>query len=166
MHFLDTHPSHHQWYLNPTNRFCYRYINTLGTSKVLCNVNGWDKNFWIFLATAFVYLHLQVLPYQGLQWPATLCISVITPELCELRNNALLNDICFQNSGRWLQGSAVIPCSTIFLDNTVVASRYCKCSCRSRVSQVICRYINGLNGCNRTIFCRSDSLLKFTHFCF
>ena len=39
----------------------------------------------------------------------------------------------------------------------------CKCCCRSRVSQVIGRYIYSLYRSNRTGSCRSDTLLKFTH---
>ena len=38
-----------------------------------------------------------------------------------------------------------------------------KCSCRSRVSQVIGRYIDSLYRCYRTILSRSDTFLKFTH---
>ena len=41
----------------------------------------------------------------------------------------------------------------------------CKGICRSRVSQVICRYINSLYRCDRTVLGRGDTLLKSAHLC-
>src|SRR5690606_37083199 len=40
-----------------------------------------------------------------------------------------------------------------------------KGSCRCRICQVICRYVNRLYRCNRTIFGRSNTFLHRTHLC-
>jgi hypothetical protein len=41
----------------------------------------------------------------------------------------------------------------------------CKCCGRSRVGQIVCRYINCLDRSYRPLFGRSNSFLQRTHFC-
>ena len=68
--------------------------------------------------------------------------------------------------GSWIpadQQPDKYPDSTISTGKNRCRIQMGKCSCRSRVCKVIGRHINSLNRSNRTLLCRSDSLLKCTH---
>ena len=77
----------------------------------------------------------------------------------------LTNNICLQDTGSRLKR---IYSRINTLLNDLTGKNRCriqmsKCCCRSRVSQVIGRYIYGLYGCNGSFLGRCDPLLKLTH---